>query len=91
MAVEPPRIALVYPMGRSGVPRECMTSHARQWASHACGLPNLMLYQTDGQIIDTHPSVAGQYLNALTFYAALFAKSPVGAAHPHQHWQHESR
>ena len=38
VAVEPPRVALVYPVGRSGVPRECMTSHARQWASHACGL-----------------------------------------------------
>ena len=23
-------------VGRSGVPRECMASHARQWASHAC-------------------------------------------------------
>ena len=38
VAVESPRVTLVYPMGRSGVPRECMTSHARQWASHACGL-----------------------------------------------------
>ena len=38
VAVEPPRVALVYPVGSSGVPRECMTSHARQWVSHACGL-----------------------------------------------------
>ena len=38
VAMESPRVTLVYPMGRSGVPRECMTSHARQWASHACGL-----------------------------------------------------
>ena len=29
VAVEPPRVALVYPMGRSGVPRECMTSAMR--------------------------------------------------------------
>lgn len=33
-------------------------------------------------VIDKHPNVAGQYLNALTFYAALFGKSPVGAAPP---------
>ena len=32
VAVEPPRVALVYPVGRGGVPRECMTFNARQWA-----------------------------------------------------------
>ena len=29
-----------------------------------------------------HPNIAGQYLNALTFYGTLFGKSPIGAAPP---------
>jgi hypothetical protein len=29
-----------------------------------------------------HPNIAGQYLNALVFFATLFGKSPVGAAPP---------
>ena len=43
---------------------------------HAPGgsLPELMLYRVFGHTIDKHPNVAGQYLNALTFYAALFGK-----------------
>lgn len=31
---------------------------------------------------DKHPTCAGQYLNALTFYTALFGKSPLGATGP---------
>jgi len=31
---------------------------------------------------DKHPSMAGQYLNALTFYSVLFNASPLGAAAP---------
>ena len=31
---------------------------------------------------DKHPNMAGQYLNALVFYATLFGESPVGAAGP---------
>lgn len=31
---------------------------------------------------DKHPNQAGQYLNALVFYATLFGSSPVGAAGP---------
>ena len=38
VAAESPRVAVGHPVGREGVPRECMTSHARPWASHACGL-----------------------------------------------------
>ena len=41
-----------------------------------------MLYRKYGSVIDKHPNVAGQYLNALTFYATLFRKSPLGAAAP---------
>ena len=41
-----------------------------------------MLYRKFGALIDKHPNVAGQYLNALTFYATLFRQSPVGAANP---------
>ena len=33
-----------------------------------------MLYRVFGKKIDKHPNVAGQYLNALTFYATLFGK-----------------
>ena len=33
---------------------------------------------------DKHPNIAGQYLNALVFYATLFGSSPVGAAQPLQ-------
>ena len=44
--------------------------------------PSLPLYRVlQGGGIDKHPSVAGQYLNALTFYATLFG-SPSGAASP---------
>eukprot|EP00755_Sulcionema_specki_P033645 Sspe_Gene.101216::Locus_75813_Transcript_1_1_Confidence_1.000_Length_1081::g.101216::m.101216 len=46
-------------------------------------LKDLMLYRTlPGGVIDKHPNVAGQYLNALTFYATLFGESPEGAAAP---------
>lgn len=46
-------------------------------------LPGFLLYRLLGNNqIDKHPNVAGQYLNALTFYSALFRESPVGAAAP---------
>ena len=46
-------------------------------------LPNLELYRIFAKTgIDKHPNVAGQYLNALTFYGTLFGKSPIGAAPP---------
>jgi len=48
----------------------------------AGALPGFMLYRQFGSTIDKHPNVAGQYLNALTFYATLFGKSPVGAPLP---------
>ena len=45
-------------------------------------LPGFMLYRNFSGLIDKHPNVAGQYLNALTFFATLFGSSPVGAAPP---------
>ena len=39
--------------------------------------PTIQLYFGDG----SHPSVAGTYLAACTFYASLFRKSPVGASY----------
>jgi PKD repeat protein len=39
--------------------------------------PTIQLYSGDG----SHPSVAGTYLAACTFYASLFRKSPVGASY----------
>jgi len=39
--------------------------------------PTIQLYSGDG----SHPSVAGTYLAACTFYASLFRKSPVGATY----------
>ena len=38
-------------------------------------LEGFMLYRKFGASIDKHPNVAGQYLNALTFYATLFGAS----------------
>ncbi len=40
--------------------------------------PSIELYVSDG----SHPSLAGSYLAACTFYATLFHRSPVGAWHP---------
>lgn len=39
--------------------------------------PAIQLYSPDG----SHPSVAGSYLAACTFYASIFRKSPVGASY----------
>jgi PKD repeat protein len=39
--------------------------------------PTINLYSGDG----SHPSMAGTYLAACTFYASLFRKSPVGATY----------
>jgi hypothetical protein len=39
--------------------------------------PTIQLYSGDG----SHPSVAGTYLAACTFYTSLFRKSPVGASY----------
>lgn len=44
--------------------------------------PSLRLNRVYESGIDKRPNVAGQYLNALTFYSTLFGKSPVGAAPP---------
>jgi len=41
-------------------------------------MPDLNLYQPDKR----HPSLAGTYLSALTIYAAIYKKSPVGSAVP---------
>ena len=39
VAAESPHVAVGHLVqGREGLPRECMTSHARPWASHACRL-----------------------------------------------------
>lgn len=49
------------------------------WAHIRATYPSLgdSLYVADG----SHPSVAGSYLAACTFYASLFRKSPVGASY----------
>lgn len=39
--------------------------------------PTIQLYSGDG----SHPSVAGTYLAACTFYTSLFRKSPIGASY----------
>jgi len=39
---------------------------------------SIVLYAADG----SHPSIAGSYLAACTFYASMFHKSPIGAAYP---------
>eukprot|EP00040_Diaphanoeca_grandis_P037518 m.244642 g.244642 ORF g.244642 m.244642 type:complete len:336 (-) comp33833_c2_seq1:64-1071(-) len=79
--------------GVASIPTECKQLIDSQYTSPMSlalpfkvpggSLPNQMLYRVfGGKDIDKHPNVAGQYLNALTFYTALFSKSPVGAARP---------
>ena len=46
------------------------------WAAVRAAHPDLNLYAPEG----VHPSPEGTYLAACVFYAALFKKSPVGAA-----------
>jgi len=47
-----------------------------------CGPDYNSSYCDDGCHHDHHPSVIGQYLNALVFYATLFKESPIGADWP---------
>ena len=56
--------------------------YPQQLPFHSPGgsLPDLMLYRVFGHNIDKHPNVAGQYLNALTFYASLFGKASVAVS-----------
>jgi hypothetical protein len=44
------------------------------WQRTLAQLPTLRLWQPDG----SHPTVAGSYLAACVFYAAIFGSSPVG-------------
>ncbi|MCH2023911.1 MAG: PKD domain-containing protein [Saprospiraceae bacterium] len=46
------------------------------WKVVRDSFPNINLYNAD----ESHPSYAGSYLAACTFYATLFRKSPVGSA-----------
>ena len=52
-----------------------ISSVGSAWAYVRATNPTINLYSADG----SHPSVAGTYLAACTFYASLFRKSPVGA------------
>jgi PKD repeat protein len=45
------------------------------WKYVRDNFPTINLFSSDG----SHPSLAGTYLNACTFYASLFHKSPVGS------------
>ena len=47
------------------------------WKAIRDNHPEIELYQSDG----SHPSMAGTYLAACTFYAAIFRESPVGATY----------
>jgi PKD repeat protein len=48
------------------------------WKYIRDNFPTINLFSNDG----SHPSIAGTYLNACSFYASLFHKSPVGALFP---------
>jgi hypothetical protein len=48
------------------------------WMNSLSGFPELMLYWSDGN----HATLAGSYLAACTYYAALYQKSPVGKPVP---------
>lgn len=47
------------------------------WAYVRANHPTIELYVSDG----SHPSLAGTYLTACTFYTSLFQSSPVGASY----------
>ncbi len=47
------------------------------WKYVRDSFPSVNLFSSDG----SHPSQAGTYLNACTFYTSLFHKSPVGASY----------
>lgn len=47
------------------------------WKMVRDSFPLIDLYNADG----SHPSTTGNYVSACTFYAAIYHKSPVGAAH----------
>lgn len=47
------------------------------WKYVRDSFPGIELYSAD----ESHPSYAGSYLAACTFYATLFRKSPVGSTH----------
>ena len=48
------------------------------WTRSLSGFPELILYSPDGN----HATLAGSYLAACTYYAALYQKSPVGKPFP---------
>ena len=78
--------------GSTSIPAACKALvDAKYSQSFPLGLPfkvdggaldGFMLYRKFPTFIDKHPNVAGQYLNALTFFSALFGKSPLGAPPP---------
>lgn len=47
------------------------------WKYVRDSFPTIGLYNTDG----SHPSLAGSYLAACTFYASMYRKSPVGSSY----------
>merc|ERR1712107_605875 len=56
--------------------------HVRGGTDH-----DLLLYiKTSETDFDKHQNTAGCYLNALTYYATIFGKSPLGAAAPNASW-----
>eukprot|EP00756_Hemistasia_phaeocysticola_P057574 Hpha_TRINITY_DN34176_c0_g1::TRINITY_DN34176_c0_g1_i1::g.75861::m.75861 len=90
--VAPCGVAWQVVRGVSNIPDGC---RAAVDSEYSVGVPTRLPYPTTGALaglplyrvlptgdIDIHPNVAGQYVNALTFYATLFAASPVGAAAP---------
>jgi hypothetical protein len=48
------------------------------WTNSISGFPELNLYSSDGN----HATLAGSYLAACTYFAALYQKSPVGKPFP---------
>jgi hypothetical protein len=57
--------------GEQGIP---VVPVSAAWADAIHRYPELILWQDDG----SHPSLAGSYLAACVFYAALFGQSPAG-------------
>jgi hypothetical protein len=95
--VAPSGLAWQVVRGVESIPPGCKDAIDRQYSKpaplqlplHVSGGadPDLLLYiRTSETDFDKHQNTAGCYLNALTIYATIFGKSPLGAAAPDATW-----
>mmetsp|Transcript_139261 Transcript_139261/g.444421 ORF Transcript_139261/g.444421 Transcript_139261/m.444421 type:complete len:521 (+) Transcript_139261:3-1565(+) len=91
--VVPAGLAWQVALGLQAIPESCRASVDKEYSKpsplrlplpfYPSAVPDVQLYMmhADGQT-GHHPSRIGQYLNALTFYAALFGEAPRSSVQP---------